>query len=478
MGASNWRLVERGVVEWTDVVTRSRIRPLHEVIASAKLDVSALTKAGIPERIARQAWDLTHTPAHVAASAAAKQAYSALLAKGLTPEQIKAELAARLAARVGIAGGPSGTSGFTGRGPGAGPTPTRPTPPPTPPSPPPPPKPKPKPSPRPKPKPEPAPEPKPKVAAPEPAPTAGPEPAKPPGASGPILPGRPIAERLAAYTEGDRKAKAIAALGDEVAALKDRREAIEAEQGRILAAAGARDMTKDERARYFALSAEDTALVERIAAAREALPGRVADLLAPPDPLRLEPTDRGAVTVQDGQLDPLGLRPRAAVGLAVAWLSRVVARGPDAARIDVPIGQIPAGREQRPYHSAGVVALGRDAGAHVAVHEIGHFLDRKLGLLEREHEYLAHRIPADEPAVSLGEKFGGGYGADERARKGDLDRYFPGVSAYYVGKQYASGSTEVLSMGLEALYNDPVNFARKDPGFVKFLAGLLDGSLR
>jgi len=64
-------------------------------------------------------------------------------------------------------------------------------------------------------------------------------------------------------------------------------------------------------------------------------------------------------------------------------------------------------------------------------------------------------------------------------------RYFPvngssgnftDADAHYVGKHYVNNS-EPLSMGLEALYLDPVGLAKQDPEFCKMILGLLDGRL-
>ena len=39
----------------------------------------------------------------------------------------------------------------------------------------------------------------------------------------------------------------------------------------------------------------------------------------------------------------------------------------------------------------------------------------------------------------------------------------PIIAAYYCGKSYSDGSTEVLAMGLEVLHTDPVTFAAERP---------------
>ena len=49
--------------------------------------------------------------------------------------------------------------------------------------------------------------------------------------------------------------------------------------------------------------------------------------------------------------------------------------------------------------------------------------------------------------------------------------------AHYVGKPYAWDSTEMLSMGIEKLYTDPVHFAEADPEYFGVVVGLLRGEL-
>ena len=49
---------------------------------------------------------------------------------------------------------------------------------------------------------------------------------------------------------------------------------------------------------------------------------------------------------------------------------------------------------------------------------------------------------------------------------------------FYTGKKYDHPSSEVISMGMEFLYMDPVTFARTDPEYFKFIVGILRGDLR
>jgi hypothetical protein len=118
IGVANWRLVESGTVPWGDVVTRTRIRPLKEVIARNELSVRDLTAAGVPRGRAASAWAAVHTPEREALAASRAEVVAKLRAGGLTADEIRREVAGRLAGRVGIGGGPSGGIGPVGPKPG------------------------------------------------------------------------------------------------------------------------------------------------------------------------------------------------------------------------------------------------------------------------------------------------------------------------------------------------------------------------
>ena len=109
-------------------------------------------------------------------------------------------------------------------------------------------------------------------------------------------------------------------------------------------------------------------------------------------------------------------------------------------------------------------------------HEIGHHLERTIPGAERLcNEFLAHRVgderPTDLCELGLTQVEGAmGY-------RDDFGRVFGEKRAYYVGRKYAHGGTEVLSMGLEALHDDPVGFAKRDPEYCAFVLGVLSGDL-
>lgn len=140
------------------------------------------------------------------------------------------------------------------------------------------------------------------------------------------------------------------------------------------------------------------------------------------------------------------------------------------------IGKTPDGRE---FYVNGQLALTENTPARVAVHEYGHHLEETVpGVKEAVKEFLAHRVGNEKPVALTKVAPGQGYARDEKGRKDDFDKAFTKEEAYYVGKHYPTGETEILSMGLEKLHTDPVGFAKNDPEYYHFVVGILDGSLR
>ncbi len=130
--------------------------------------------------------------------------------------------------------------------------------------------------------------------------------------------------------------------------------------------------------------------------------------------------------------------------------------------------------------SGGVINLrvGPD-GALPAVHELGHILEMsRPGLKKAAGDFLKMRIAGEHPRTFKSLYPGLAHGPRERGAKDNFDRFFTGVSAWYCGKIYSGGETEILSMGVEALYRDPVGFCAKDPEYAHFVIGVLRGEIR
>lgn len=114
VGASNFLLIEKGVVKWTDVVTPTRIRLLREVVSRSKLSIDDMTKAGIKKPIAEKAHRSVNTPEHILAQQHRSDLVKQIEALGIQPKTITEMLAGGLTGRLGL-GGHRG-----GEGPGAG----------------------------------------------------------------------------------------------------------------------------------------------------------------------------------------------------------------------------------------------------------------------------------------------------------------------------------------------------------------------
>jgi len=105
IGASNYRLLKAGVVEWKDVVTPSRVRDFREVVAKKKLSVATMEKAGVGPRWAAEAHAAVHTPEHEAIARQRRELIERLKGAGMSQERLVSELSQRLAERVAIGAG-------------------------------------------------------------------------------------------------------------------------------------------------------------------------------------------------------------------------------------------------------------------------------------------------------------------------------------------------------------------------------------
>lgn len=113
----------------------------------------------------------------------------------------------------------------------------------------------------------------------------------------------------------------------------------------------------------------------------------------------------------------------------------------------------------------------------VIVHEHGHGLENQLKLAgDYARAYRDSRVKGAKP-VKLKDIFpSNGYGPEETGNPDQFDEtLFGRTGRYYIGKTYASGDTEVVSMGMETLYERPAEFFRKDRDYFKFMLGLLRG---
>lgn len=150
----------------------------------------------------------------------------------------------------------------------------------------------------------------------------------------------------------------------------------------------------------------------------------------------------------------------------------------------------------RAYYHQGVVAVTPMKEARVIAHEITHGTELQNNLLPKSVEFLRSRRKGKELPKSMYTMMGPGYGKneigleDEFAARGSSPYaarlYFPGVSQPYFRKAWNARlkadekaafsdlyATEILTMGIERLHNDPVGFAKLDPDYFNFVISTL-----
>jgi hypothetical protein len=107
--------------------------------------------------------------------------------------------------------------------------------------------------------------------------------------------------------------------------------------------------------------------------------------------------------------------------------------------------------------------------ARTTVHEMGHWLeDMDAGVRQRAQAFLARRTQGDmvqRLSALTGNK---SYEEHEVAKPDNFMKP-------YMGKIYRDNATEIISMGLEYLAFDAVNFAREDPEYFDFMVDIARG---
>ena len=113
--------------------------------------------------------------------------------------------------------------------------------------------------------------------------------------------------------------------------------------------------------------------------------------------------------------------------------------------------------------------MGKYANPGTSVHEMGHWLEyQNPDVKQWANEFLDYRT-AGEEAKKLSEITGHkGYRGWEVAKE---DKFIEP----YMGKIYSDKATELISMGLEQFYRDPLWFAKADPEMFDFIYNMARG---
>ncbi len=152
-----------------------------------------------------------------------------------------------------------------------------------------------------------------------------------------------------------------------------------------------------------------------------------------------------------------------------------------AIRINVHL--VPPTADQRPYQDRGEIYILPSTKEPVILHEIGHALEYLYpDYAKKVRDFWAHRCEGTL-AENMLAVYGGNYRFDEIGYPDHFDKVFGrGDKAAYAGKRYSGGpndgATEITSMGLQALLENPVEFAKNDPEYFALIVGCLQGDLR
>jgi hypothetical protein len=294
-------------------------------------------------------------------------------------------------------------------------------------------------------------------------------------------PDKPIDERIRLAVDLEWKRKAIVAADEKIEAAKAARNAAnQAIADFIKAHPDLRLTSGDPLAQQLLALEKSFALaVDEVSIAQAKLRTRIDRVLSMPK------ADRARWKETNDQGDWSKGPAVAARKLAREWIHAKVARtdGQSPPYGDHEISLIwNHAPKSRGWANSGNKRLEvpSEGNAALTVHEMGHHVEFRIdGVFKAAKEFLEYRVKG-QALKKLNELFpGSGYKDDEFGRDDEFGKAFGAgtTASWYVGKHY-DGATEIVSMGLEKLYTDPVEFARKDPEYCKFIIGILDGSLR
>jgi hypothetical protein len=124
----------------------------------------------------------------------------------------------------------------------------------------------------------------------------------------------------------------------------------------------------------------------------------------------------------------------------------------------------------RSFYGRGGIYMADKAPVEVVVHEAAHWLEESDPKIHAKVQKFFESRTAGEKWQKLSELTGNSnYGNNEVAKPDKWPKP-------YMGKKANSDkNSEILSMGMEMMYKDPVGFAKKDPEYFAFIHNTLRG---
>jgi hypothetical protein len=268
---------------------------------------------------------------------------------------------------------------------------------------------------------------------------------------------RTVAAAHVKVTEANRQAKEAR---DQAGAMLDRYRHLMATSSQAEAEAYKAKIKPELEALYAkAKGLEEQARADMQAAVREAF--------AAPNPAK--------VSHDSEKYHPADTTSGQALNEGVAWLNGKVDQSVFNGDMVVHAGLVPPHMKERDYYDSGMIHLSKNTNAGVVVHEVGHYINDRPEAKIMAKAFWQHRFGDEKPVTMTSICRGCGYERGEKGAKDHMDAVFENAHAYYTGKKYRDGNTELISMGIEQLVRDPGRLAVHDPQYFKFLHAVLHG---
>ncbi len=123
------------------------------------------------------------------------------------------------------------------------------------------------------------------------------------------------------------------------------------------------------------------------------------------------------------------------------------------------------------------IFLSDNTSVETIVHELGHSINENYSVKRLCANFLQARLKGEKERRLNKVLPNHGYDNDEYGAKDNFDKVLGKSGGWYAGKTYDDGQTELISLGVQQLYKDPVKFAKKDPEYFQFVTGIISGRL-
>ena len=124
----------------------------------------------------------------------------------------------------------------------------------------------------------------------------------------------------------------------------------------------------------------------------------------------------------------------------------------------------------RAYHLSGTIHINAQTPASTVLHEITHATEQQTARVLADCLAFLKQRAGSEPLKSLRKLTGKRYKAAEFAYE---DEFAKRGGHHYMGKSYGARATEILTMGIERLHRDPMEFYLSDREYFEFVISTL-----